>query len=723
MVGGRRGLAAVLAGLYLLLLAAPVVLLIREGRVQEEVRLYLADESRWTLHRADIEYGNLVNLLYRATLGEPDAGRDAVQTGIDLLYSRRKVLSTGEPAATFSRLESYDATLAAMDAAITAADAVLKMESGPRVSAADLDAIRTAVARVRSPLQELVRALLSESALRRDELRRRADQQILWLRMVTGALIAASLVYVGVLVWNVVRLRRSAEQLRRLAAAVQQSEGRLRLIADSVPMLIGYVAADRRIEFVNRTGERWSAQTAPAIIGKGMAELLGSTSCDPVAAPFEQALSGTPGQFEGPLTFPDGAERIVEAAFIPDLDGDGGVRGCFVVVIDVTARKESEEQLRQALKMEAVGRLTGGIAHDFNNLLGVIVGNLDLAGLKLGDRPAEQALIERAIGAAERGASLTQRLLAFSRKQTLLPRLTDVSLLIADMSELLGRTLGETIEVVTIAAPEPSLARIDPNQFEAAILNLVVNARDAMPDGGRLTIETKVVRFGAADAGRALEVVPGEYVVTVVSDSGTGMPAEVMARAFEPFFTTKAVGKGSGLGLSMVYGFVAQSGGHVEIDSVAGAGTSVRIYLPRAVVAAAVEPAAKPAAVPSGDGRLVLVVEDNGMMLAFSASALKLLGYRSVEAEDAAAALAVLESTPEVSILFTDVVLPGGMNGVALAETARQRRPGLKVLFTSGFAAGESDAGASLPPETEVLAKPFRIAELGRHLDRVVAAG
>jgi PAS domain S-box-containing protein len=737
----RRWLVLVFTGIYFVLLAAPALLLDRQYAIQRDIDAYLAGEDSWTVYRAELEYRAALNMLSLAAATDAAATRAAVQTAIDVLYNRKEVLKGPFIEGQFSPLSNYAVAIQALDTAMLEVDAILKDETGERVSPSGIAALRAALERVERPLGNLISDVMTQSARDRDEIRARAETEMSWNGAATAALIAASLVYVGVLAWHVRELTKAGDGLRRLADAVRQSETRLRLIADNLPMLISYVEADRHVRFVNRTGEIWGAQPAEDIIGKSMAWLLGRDSYRAVAEHILQAAAGNVRQFEGPLVFPDGERRVVEASFIPDFAPDAAprtvagrtVRGCFIVMIDITARRESEEQLRQALKMEAVGRLTGGVAHDFNNLLGVIVGNLDLAERDLTGRPKERALIGRALGAAERGAALTQRLLAFSRRQMLLPRLTDVNRLVVDMADTLLRTLGETIEITAIPARDPCFAHVDANQLEAAILNLAVNARDAMPTGGRLTIATTAIALDDETA-RASDVAPGDYVLIAVTDTGAGMAPDIAGRAFEPFFTTKEVGKGSGLGLSMVFGFVKQSGGHVEIDSEVDFGTTVRLYLPRAAAkgkggdrSADVEIDAAP---PSGQGRLVLVVEDNRDMLTYSTAALNRLGYRTVTAEDATTALTVLERMPEVSILFTDIVLPGGMDGLALAREAQRRNPELKLLFTSGFAQtgaqgsglGGGQGGTALPPDTELLSKPFRVAELSRHLDRLVGA-
>jgi CheY-like chemotaxis protein len=347
----------------------------------------------------------------------------------------------------------------------------------------------------------------------------------------------------------------------------------------------------------------------------------------------------------------------------------------------------------------------------------VVIGNLEILQRNLPEDSARlRRSAENAMNGARRAAGLTARLLAFSRRQPLDPRPVDVNGLVAGMSELLGRTLGETVRLETALSDGLWQVQADPNQLENAMLNLAVNARDAMPDGGRLTIETANARLDRAYAARNAETAPGEYVAIAASDTGVGMDKQTLDRVFEPFFTTKEVGKGTGLGLSQVYGFVKQSGGHVKIHSAPGEGTSVRIYLPRFVGdAAEVGEETCEAPAPAGSrAETVLVVEDSAEVRAYSAEVLRELGYRVLEAADGPAALAVLERPvgARVDLLFTDVILPSGMTGTALAERARALRPGLKVLFTTGYARGADDRSDGLDPGVELIAKPFTYADL-----------
>jgi signal transduction histidine kinase/ActR/RegA family two-component response regulator len=377
-------------------------------------------------------------------------------------------------------------------------------------------------------------------------------------------------------------------------------------------------------------------------------------------------------------------------------------------------------QLRQAQKMEAVGQLTGGVAHDLNNILTVITGTIEILAEAVADRPEMVAIAKMIDEAAARGADLTQRLLAFARKQPLQPREVDVNKLVMEATNLLRPTLGEHVEVrMTLADVSPAL--IDPSQLTNAILNLALNARDAMADGGKLVIETSNAVLDENYAGMNSGVAAGEYVMVAVTDSGHGIPAGILDNVFEPFFTTKDVDKGSGLGLSMVYGFVKQSNGHIKIYSEEGHGTTVRIYLPPVTGLAPSVEAASVASIEGGD-ETILVVEDDNLVRTFVLGQIRSLGYLTLEAVNAAEALVVIDSPQKIDLLFTDMIMPGSMNGRQLADAALQRRDSLKVLFTSGYSneaiihRGHLDAGVLL------LAKPYRKSDLAHMIRAALAA-
>ena len=389
-------------------------------------------------------------------------------------------------------------------------------------------------------------------------------------------------------------------------------------------------------------------------------------------------------------------------------------RAAIVVARDITKRKQAETQLRQAQKMQAVGQLTGGIAHDFNNLLAVIMGNLELLHEQLAQQPQLEELAEQALHAVDRGAALTRRLLVFSRYQPLQAQPTDLNQLITGMIELIRRTLGASIDIQTVLAPDLAPTRIDPDQFETALLNLVINARDAMPQAGQLMLETANVILDDDYAATHQDVKPGAYVVLTVSDSGVGMPPEVLERVFEPFFTTKEVSKGSGLGLSMVYGVVKQSGGHISIYSEPGRGSTVYLYLPRAPLEGGANREQQIAthSAARGNGEIILVVEDDAAVRLFAVKVLHNLGYKTRQAKDAKSALEIISNAPDIDLMFTDIVLPGHMDGVALASEVRHRRPGLPVLFSSGYNEHMLTKQSELIAGLELLPKPYRKREL-----------
>jgi len=386
-------------------------------------------------------------------------------------------------------------------------------------------------------------------------------------------------------------------------------------------------------------------------------------------------------------------------------------------------KNAADLQLRQSQKMEAVGQLTGGIAHDLNNILTVITGTIEILAEAVADRPELVTIAKMIDEAAERGADLTQRLLAFARKQPLQPREVDVNSLVIEASNLLRPTLGEQVEVQIMLSGDTARALIDPSQLTNAILNLALNARDAMPDGGKLTIETSNVILDDSYAGIHSEVTAGPYVLIAVTDSGHGIPAGILENVFEPFFTTKDVGKGSGLGLSMVYGFVKQSNGHIKIYSEAGLGTTVRIYLPQAIgLAQPITDELASTSILEGGDETILVVEDDDLVRTFVVGQIQSLGYVALSAVNADAALVIINSAQTIDLLLTDMIMPGSMNGRQLSDAARRRRPSLRVLFTSGYTEntvihyGRLDAGVLL------LAKPYRKSDLARMIRAALGA-
>jgi PAS domain S-box-containing protein len=398
------------------------------------------------------------------------------------------------------------------------------------------------------------------------------------------------------------------------------------------------------------------------------------------------------------------------------------VRRHFFIGRDVTGQRAAEAQLRQVQKMDAIGQLTGGVAHDFNNILTVITGTIGILTEAVSDQPDLMSIAKLIDDAAERGAQLTRHLLAFARKQPLQPREIDVNGLVLEAAKLLHPTLGEQIEISPKLSTDAWPAMVDPSQLTTAVLNLALNARDAMPGGGKLTLETRNVYLDEGYARLQSEVTVGNYVMIAVSDTGAGIPAANLEKVFDPFFTTKEVGKGTGLGLSMVFGFVKQSGGHVKIYSEEGHGTSVKLYLPRSTGLPESATEAQATSTVAGGDETVLIVEDDALVRRYVITQIESLGYTTLEAADATEALAIIGNRGDIDLLFTDVIMPGGMNGRQLVDEALKRRPQLKALFTSGYTEnailhhGHLDAGVLL------LAKPYRKPELARMLRVALAA-
>ena len=402
----------------------------------------------------------------------------------------------------------------------------------------------------------------------------------------------------------------------------------------------------------------------------------------------------------------------------PLRDGSGAISGAALVYHDATASRETEHKLQQSQKLDAIGKLTGGVAHDFNNMLTVITGTTETLVARLAHEPELQKTAELIDQAAERCSELIQHLLAFARRQPLRPRNVDINATVLDIAKLLRPTLGEQIEVNSILEQEVATAHIDASQLANSLLNMAINARDAMPNGGKLLLETRNVVLDEAYAQANPDTKPGPYVMLAVSDTGTGMSQEVLNKVFEPFFTTKEVGKGSGLGLSMVYGFVKQSGGHIRIYSEAGHGTTIKLYLPPARGQVEAAPGAAPP-LPHGN-EIIMVVEDDALVRNFVTAQLQSLGYRTLGAANGPAAMLMVDSGEPFDLLFTDVIMPGGMTGRQLADEVAKRRPGTKVLYTSGYTDNAIVHQGRLDPGVLLLTKPYRKSQLANMVRRAL---
>ena len=508
--------------------------------------------------------------------------------------------------------------------------------------------------------------------------------------------------------------------------ALARSEARMRSVFESSYQYQGIATMDGILIDANPTSLAGVKASREDVIDKYLWETPWFTgtpgASEQIKAAIPRVAAGETVRREVALTLPTGL-RAFDFSMRPLLSAAGEVMAIVLEAIELTERRAAEEQLRQAQKMEAVGQLTGGIAHDFNNLLTGISGSLEMLKIRVGkERLAEiERYITTAQGAANRAAALTQRLLAFSRRQMLDPKPTQANELIAGIKDLIQRTVGPQIIVETALAGDLWLTSCDQHQLENAVLNLCINARDAMPDGGRLGIETANMVTDAKDPLRR-DLVAGDYVRICVTDTGCGMSPEIIARAFDPFFTTKPPGKGTGLGLSMIYGFVKQSEGNVTIRSVVGQGTTVTICLPRFQGVAL--PDAPLAAIGemarATEGESVLVVDDEPCVRLLVKDLLEGLGYAAIEAEDGAAGLKALKSDARVDLLITDVGLPGCINGRYLADVGRDARPGLKVLFITGYAEDVAFDDESLASGMEVMTKPFSMEALGARIRRMI---
>jgi PAS domain S-box-containing protein len=518
------------------------------------------------------------------------------------------------------------------------------------------------------------------------------------------------------------RLREANAELERRVIERTQARGRTWQLS---PDLMGALTPEGYFQTSNPAWQAVLGWSEGEVASMSIWELLHPDDLERTRSGFALTQIGQPAiRFPNRYRCKDGSYRWISWIGVPE---DGMV---YCTGRDITEEKEqeealrrTEEALRQSQKMEAVGQLTGGIAHDFNNLLTVISGGLEQLQSRLaqGRLDGVERYIEGAQASARRAASLTQRLLAFSRRQTLDPKPTNINRLIGSMEDLIRRTVGPNVELEVVGAGGIWSTRVDASQLESALLNLCINARDAMsPNGGRLTIET-ANKWLDELAARDLELPAGQYVSLSVTDTGSGMPPDVIAKAFDPFFTTKPLGQGTGLGLSMIYGFVRQSGGQVRLDSEVGRGTTATLYLPRHLGRAdEIEEVPAASAVEHGAGERVLVIDDEPLIRMLIAETLEEGGYTVIEAFDGSSGLKILQSEERIDLLITDVGLPGGMNGRQLADAARVSRPGLKVLFITGFAENAVVGNGHLEPGMEVITKPFEIAALGNKVRQMI---
>ncbi len=546
--------------------------------------------------------------------------------------------------------------------------------------------------------------------------------------IVTGLLSLLGLVALGVAVVALVRSNRvlSDEIARRVAAEEAEQAGAelIRTVFNNTPEYLLLLDVGENNTFhiadLNPAFEAVTGIMASNARGREIAEVFGD-GLDRARTQFMRVVADNrPTTATEEVGAPGAPPQTWETRFAPVHDASGKIVRIVSSSRDVTEREALEAQLRRAQRMEAVGQLTGGVAHDFNNLLQVIRANLEMNGPALASAPTDHKRLRNAIHGADRAAQLTRQMLAFARRQPLEPKVVNLGRLVGDMAEMMRRTIGEAVEVETVIAGGLWNTIADPAQVESAVLNLAINARDAMPGGGKLTIELANAALDDVYALRDQEIVPGQYVMLAVSDTGEGMAPETVARVFEPFFTTKTDGKGTGLGLSMVYGFVKQSNGHVQIYSEPGSGTTVKIYLPRSRKAeeTAVE---APMVGAIGQDQVVLVVEDEEAVRTAAVAMLEEMGYRCLQAGSAQAALEIVQSGEQIDLLFTDVVMPGPLKTRDFVTAAEALRPGLPVLYTSGYTENAIVHHGRLDEGVSLLSKPYSRNDLARKVAALIS--
>jgi PAS domain S-box-containing protein len=522
------------------------------------------------------------------------------------------------------------------------------------------------------------------------------------------------------------------EMVRRQSRSLRESEEQVRLLLDSTGEAIYGIDLDGNCTFANPAClKTLGYKDTSDLLGRNMHELIHHTRTDgtpyPIAACqiYQCFLQGEGMHVDDEVLWRADRTSFPAEYWSHPIISDDQITGAVVAFVDITERMEIEDQLRQAQKMEAIGQLTGGVAHDFNNLLTVILGNAEILHERHGDGDGGK-MTEAVMRAAMRGSELTQRLLSFSRRQSLSPRAIDPNALIAGMADMMRRTLGEQIEIEIKSTKGLCHVQADPAQLENALLNLAINARDSMPDGGTLHLETAHASIGANETSDRTELSPGDYVTLAVTDTGHGMPPDVMERVFEPFFTTKGVGEGSGLGLSMVYGFAVQSGGGVSIDSTQGDGTTVTLYLPSSPETPQEEASDDATDVTSRKNETILVIEDEPDVRMLTARMLEDLGYEVVEAANGAEGIAAFQNTPDIRLVLTDVVLPEKMSGPELVAELKAHRPDVKAMFMSGYPDKAITDKRVFEDGAGLLSKPFKKRDLALKirgvLDKAVGA-
>lgn len=743
--------------LYVVLIVATLVMtgagvsftfsLMSEARYAQES---FRDNLTGMAAQADYEIATLIDTLERFAQPDAPVAHQEVIDRFDVLWSRLETNSSGETGRFYLALDGARATMAELGGLLARLEPdVMALQKGDGAAV-------VAISNELRPFVERIHAVTLASVLSNAEraayLHSIQTRAGFWASVFLVGVLAMGFTVAGML-WlerrrlndaNLTlerrveerageirdmnrRLRREVADRTRIEEDLRASEGRFSAIIENAPTAIMLKDLEGRFSLVNRKFREWYGSLGEDAIGRTSSEIYPRQYAERFID-MDRVVIGTRKvvEQECDIPFADGSIRTVQCTKFPVTLPDGELAGVGTFNMDITERKQAEAQLqenerllRHAQKMEAVGQLTGGVAHDFNNLLAAIQGNAEILSEEMPD-PNES--VREILHAAGRGAELTRRLLAFSRQQPLQPVAVDVRTLVDQLHGMLRRTLGETVSIRVASAPSLWQTRADPGQLENALLNLSINARDAMPEGGTLTIDCRNAHIDARFVAMNPEAAVGEYVVISVIDEGTGMSPETLQRAFEPFYTTKGIGRGTGLGLSMVYGFVKQSGGFVGLSSQVGRGTAVKLYLPREIAAGQAAEAERKRELPLGTGEQVLVVEDDENVRRLAVRMLERLGYAVHDVGDAQEALDLLDRGEEVRLILSDVVLPGGISGPELAQQVRARHPHVAFVLMSGYLPDTERTSVLSGGEASYLMKPFQRADLAEAMRRAIVA-
>ncbi len=708
------------------LFAVVVILTVWHLQQQREAQSHLVRTNAWIAWQLEKEY---LQFLYelRAYLGAADSeALERLRLRFDLLYSRPGLITTGVESKMLRQIPDAEHIARDLIERLDRMDAVVFQPSGP--SAEDIEWILTELTPLREPISALsAAAVASDAAVRLRQRSQSFDRRTLLLLVVLSV---GAMTIMWALWWQAATNRRLAlhqEHLRKAAEksheALAEREAQFRHLVESTSAIpYRYDIVRKTFLFMGQKAEGFLGFTREQWLEEGFWRQRVPDDDRDNPLPTDTLADDEEGAFafESRLRAQDGRIVWVRDCFrvVKDHNGERQVYGH---LFDITAEKAQEQTLATAQRMEAIGRLTGGMAHDFNNLLTVVIGGLDELVDSLQDDEALRELAEESLAACERGAELNRQLLGFARRQVLEPKRFDLNVCVDTTFTLMRRLLGEQVEIRQVLAGDLDAAFADPAQVESALTNLAINARDAMPNGGSITVSTANVSVDASRAGHLHDLAPGRYVCVSVADTGCGIPEEQLSKVIEPFYTTKGPGKGTGLGLSMIYGFAKQSNGHVHIESRVGAGTTISLYLPAMDVEEPLHTSRLPATTRGQTGSAtVLVVDDDTPLRRLVVRQLAATNYRVLEAADGPEALNMVAVHGNIDVLFTDVVMPGGMNGVELAQEAMGLAPGLRVLMTSGYADIPERERGRIAMMGGFLSKPYRIRDLIDRIEELV---